>query len=74
MNCNKHHIICKAVGDGWICTACETRYMPMSGYIGGLTVDEVMDIYHEWDKQAVDGIIPMIPDFRARLTAKTQGQ
>jgi hypothetical protein len=30
MNCNEHHIICKAVGDGWICTACETRYMPMS--------------------------------------------
>jgi hypothetical protein len=30
MTCNEHHIICKAVGDGWICTACETRYMPMS--------------------------------------------
>ena len=30
MNCNEHHIICKAVGDGWICTACETRYMLMS--------------------------------------------
>jgi hypothetical protein len=30
MNCNEHHIICKAVGEGWICTACETRYMPMS--------------------------------------------
>jgi hypothetical protein len=30
MNCNEHHIICKAVGDGWICAACETRYMPMS--------------------------------------------
>ena len=30
MTCNEHHIICKAVGDGWICTDCETRYMPMS--------------------------------------------
>jgi len=30
MNCNEHHIICKAVGEGWICTACETRYMLMS--------------------------------------------
>jgi hypothetical protein len=29
MTCNEHHIICKAVGDGWICTACETRYMLM---------------------------------------------
>jgi hypothetical protein len=41
---------------------------------GGLTVDEVMGIYHEWDKQAMDGIIPMIPDLRARLTAKLQGK
>ena len=43
-------------------------------HIGGLTVDEVMGIYHEWDKQAADGIIPMIPDLRARLTAKLQGK
>ncbi len=41
---------------------------------GGLSVDEVMGIYHEWDKQAADGIIPMIPDLRARLTAKAQGK
>jgi hypothetical protein len=41
---------------------------------GGLSVDEVMGIYFDWDAQAMDGIIPMIPDLRARLTAKAQGQ
>jgi hypothetical protein len=89
MNCNEHHIICKAVGEGWICTACETRYMPMSehearvaeeiakwkGIVKGVHVDDAVKVAYDWFEGPVDnGPGSDYDKLRARLTAKAQGK
>jgi hypothetical protein len=59
MTCKEHHIICKAVGDGWICTACETRYMPMS------ELDQLEA--QQQPKRLTDGMIETVVNLERRL-------